>query len=104
MNESRGEPKVISAGPQNIPLSMEGPRGFGPGMNEIRNENGDNMEVEVNGGVRMRVGNITAHSDLNITAENDSGQNRTRLRVHFPNGMNAQIKNNARYCLADCLG
>jgi len=65
-------------------------QGLALGLNKYRNENGDDMDVEMNGGIKLRVRNMTAHSDLNITPEMD--QNRTRLRVHFSNGNNALVK------------
>jgi len=67
-------------------------RGFALGIHKIKNERGDDMEVEKGERLQLRVRNITAHSDLNITPEDDLEQNRTRLRVHFPNGKNSEIK------------
>lgn len=66
-------------------------RGFAYGVHMIKNEKGDDLEVEKDGGMKLRIRNITAHSELNITGEDD-GMNRTRLRIHFPNGGNGEIK------------
>lgn len=82
----------LGNGSGNPALGFHEVRGFANGINKMKNEKGDDMEIERDGGFKLRIRNITAHSDLNITPEDDFEQNRTRLRVHFPNGMNSEIK------------
>ena len=94
-NESRnfsGKGVGLGNGSGNPALGFHEIRGFGNGINKMKNEQGDDMEVEKNGGLKLRIRNMTAHSDLNITPEDDNETNRTILRVHFPNGMVGRIK------------
>lgn len=90
-----GKPMLISSGPiingsLSGPIGEHQPRGFAYGKNRIRNDKGDEIEIEKNGEMKLRKGNITAHSEFNITGEGN--QNRTRLRIHFPNGHDFEIK------------
>jgi len=66
-------------------------RGFAYGISKMKNIDGDEMEIERDGGMKLRIRNVTAHSEFNITGEDDE-MNRTRLKIHFPNGANSEIK------------
>lgn len=54
------------------------------------NQEGKEMQISVNNGVRLIVGNIEARSTMNVTQSQE--QNRTRLHVQLSNGANAEIK------------
>jgi hypothetical protein len=54
------------------------------------NSEGKEMQISVNNGVRLMVGNTEARSTMNVTQSQE--QNRTRLHVQLSNGTNAEIK------------
>ena len=54
------------------------------------NAEGKEMQINVNNGIKLIVGNIEANSTMNITQSQE--QNRTSLHVQLSNGNNAEIK------------
>ena len=54
------------------------------------NSDGEQMQIERDGELKIRSGNVEANSSLDLIQEQD--QNRTRLRVNLSNGRNAEIK------------
>ncbi len=52
--------------------------------------NGEELQIQTENGVRLRVRDIEAHSELNMTQQRD--QNRTRINATLSNGRNAEIK------------
>lgn len=94
-NPNAGEGNAYGAGngSGNPALGRE-IRGFAYGINKVKmSDSEDEIEVEVEEGkkTKLRVRNVSAHSEFNLSGEDDE-MNRTRLRVHFPNGMNSEIK------------
>lgn len=56
------------------------------------NAEGDMMDIENGQGIKLRVRNVTAHADMNLSLENETMMNRTRIRANLSNGRNAEIK------------
>lgn len=56
----------------------------------VVNNNGEEVQVQIQERETLRSRNVTAHTDLEI--ESNMTQNRTRLQVHLSNGRNAEIK------------
>lgn len=59
---------------------------------EYENSNGEQMQIRIENGFRLQVGNAEARSSLEITQEQDQTQNRTKLKTQLSNGRNAEIK------------
>lgn len=56
------------------------------------NSNGEQMQIQNENQFRLQTGGAEATSDIEISSEYDSVQNRTRLRTQLSNGNNAEIK------------
>ena len=56
------------------------------------NSNGEQMQIQTENGIKLKVRDVESHSLLEITSEKNETQNRTRLKTQLSNGRNAEIK------------
>lgn len=54
--------------------------------------NGEQMQIQNENQFRLQVGGVEAKSNMNVSSEYDSIQNKTRLMIQLSNGKNTEIK------------
>jgi len=59
---------------------------------KLINSNGEEIQLQKENGIKLRVRDVEAYSSLEIIPEQDQEQNRTRLKIQLSNGKNAEIK------------